>query len=285
MSIFCYEAADSPEITRKASKGSSASARVICMCDDGEFSGQAISAALAISAPTVFTHEAILIRNEAKCKTMIPLDANGRGVYEVTIEYGEDDDDQSQERGEPGTWHYSFDTTGGTHHVTQSEEEIDQSDTDMDGIVGWDGKEAKGVDVVVPQLSFEITAYYHPRAVTTQFVASLARATGKVNSDAWLGFAAGELLFMGASGQGDIPTVAGQRLKPVPINLKFAASENRTSIVLNADNTVPSKKGWEYLDVQFHATDDSNAVIPKIKRWSVHRLYQEMSFSSSFGIS
>jgi hypothetical protein len=132
---------------------------------------------------------------------------------------------------------------------------------------------------VVPKLEFSITAYYAPQAVTTTFVANIARNTGKVNSATWLGFAAGELLFLGGSGQGDIPTVAGQRVKPIPITFKFAASENRTNIKVG-DITVPSKAGWDYLWVRYEKIEDAGFVFPIPVHAYVEKVYEHAGIDS-----
>jgi hypothetical protein len=93
---------------------------------------------------------------------------------------------------------------------------------DLLDAVNYDGKKVPGVDIVVPKLEFIVTAYDAPQAVATAFVTDIARNTGNVNSDDWLEFEAGESLFLGGSSQRDIPTVAGQRVKPIAITFKHA---------------------------------------------------------------
>ena len=51
---------------------------------------------------------------------------------------------------------------------------------DLLGAVNDDGKKLQGVDIVVPKLEFSVTAYDAPQAVTTAFVADIARNTGNV---------------------------------------------------------------------------------------------------------
>jgi hypothetical protein len=131
-------------------------------------------------------------------------------------------------------------------------------------------------------LEFSITAYYQPQAVTTAFMANIARNTGKVSSDAWLGFAAGEILFLGGTGNGDIPLVSGQRVKPVSVTFKFAASENRTNIKVG-DITVPEKKGWHYLWVKYEKVEDSGFVFPIPVHAYVEKIYEETGFQALFG--
>lgn len=292
MTIQVYESAKSPDLNRKASKGSSASVVYIALCDNGESASEATSAALSGSPIAVATQEAKLIRTSAKVNTLAPMNAAGVGSYEVTIEYEEDDGENSQERPEPGTWHYSMDTGSASHKIFTSLQEkyFGNSDglsggADYGKTIGWDGKQAKGVDVSVAAPEFSITVYYKPTAVTTELFADLSSHSYHTNEDDWHGFDAGTLLFIGASGNGDIPTVAGQRVKPIPITLKFLYSQNLTNIILQDDPpiVVPIKLGWDYLDVQYQSTDDGDGLTPKVKRWAVHKIYEEISFADSFG--
>ena len=117
---------------------------------------------------------------------------------------------------EAGFWRFSFDTTGGSHKITQSLEtihrvEADPADPapDLKQAIGWDGKKVNGVEIVVPKLEFDITAYYAPASITSDYMKNLARKTGRTNDGAWLGFDEGEILYMGSTGDGDVPLASG----------------------------------------------------------------------------
>jgi len=88
-----------------------------------------------------------------------------------------------------------------------------------------------------------------------------------------LSFAEGEVLFLGASGspRGD---------DSWEITLRFAASPNATDIPVGGI-TVPGKKGWEYLWVQYKDAKDTNAkcIVKKPKRVIVDRVYDAGDFS------
>lgn len=224
----------------------------------------------------------------------------GRGMYHVDVEYGPPGkNDEAKVEGQ--IYKFSFDTTGGTHKVTVGERQPDpetegatisqvwkgqRSDSDpapdLMGAIGWDGKQVHGVEVVVPKLSFEIVAYYPPAAMTTEFVANLARATGKMNKLAWHDFEAGELRFDGASGAGEASVLTGVATAPVPVTLRFAASENLTDHKVGSI-IVPSKKGWDYLDVKFDKIKDEGKVYPLPNYAYVHRVCKELEFESLFG--
>ncbi len=284
MSLTVYEKHKSPRakfVNATENNGSSIEFTYVVLGTNSEI--VAANAALAIAPLAYLVNDEVLVRQE------VAPDVTGPDSWEVTVRYGTEDEEKSKEKPEPGTWHFSFDTTGGTHKVTQSLQTLWKGERsginpapDLLGAIGYDGKKVQGVEMVVPKLEFSITAYYAPQAVTTAFMANIARNTGKVSSDAWLGFAAGEILFLGGTGNGDIPLVTGQRVKPVSVTFKFAASENRQNIKVG-DITVPEKKGWHYLWVKYEKVEDAGFVFPIPVHAYVEKIYEETAFQSLFG--
>lgn len=214
----------------------------------------------------------------------------GPGTWKFTVNYSRDDQDESQQEPEENSWTVKFTTTGGTHKITNSLETVARGERspgtdpapDLRGVIGWDGKKAEGCEIIVPKLEIEVTMQYAPGMVTQDFVCNLARATGKTNEGDWLDFAEGELLFLGADGAKEIPLRHSSRRKPVPITLKFSASENRENIPLG-DMTVTSKKGWQYLWARYKMVEDSGNIIPIPVHWYVERVYHEADFADLFG--
>lgn len=286
MSIICYEAAGSPKphYTTPSESGGSTDERVYVVLGTSDEIAAA-NAALAI-APlflnTVNPGE-VLIRTDA---TPAPI---GPTAWEVAVKYVNESNKKSQEPPEPGTWHFNFDTTGGSHKITQALETVWKGERsmsnpapDLQGAIGWDGKKVNGADVPVAKLEFSITAYYAPTAVTTTFMRNLARRTPRTNSDTFLGFDPGELLYVGSSGSGDIPTRNGQRVKPIAITHKYWASENLTDLAVG-EITVATKKGWDYLDVRYEMVEESGKLFPVPVHAFVHRIFEEMDFVTFFG--
>ena len=124
----------------------------------------------------------ILVRQEFIPKVVGPTS------WEIGVRYGTEDDRKSHEVPEAGFWRFSFDTTGGTHKITQSLETIHRVEAepadpapDLKQAIGWDGKRVNGVDVVVPKLEFDITAYYAPATITAGYMKDLARKTGRTS--------------------------------------------------------------------------------------------------------
>jgi len=172
----------------------------------------------------------------------------------------------------------AFDTTGGTQHITQSRQTISRTAAsgaapDFKGAIGVTANGVEGVDITVPVYAFTYTYYLAPEAVTQSFRLQIFALTGKVNSGSFRGFAAGEVLFLGATG-------SVRRGEKWEITFRFAASQNRTNINVGGI-TVPSKKGWEYLWVRYAEQEDTAAqtIVQQPVAAYVERVYDEASFA------
>jgi hypothetical protein len=206
----------------------------------------------------------------------IQLEQVGPELWEARIRYGHPDDEESQEPPDTGDGSYSFDTGGGTQHITQSlgtTKYPSASSPDFGGAIGVAGDKVEGVDITVPALRFTRTHYLPDATVTLAYVKTLANLTGRTNSGAFYGFAAGELLFTGASG-----TRRGRGDWEVTFNFEF--SENATGIQVG-DFVVASKKGWEYLWVYYRTEEDGGArsLVQKPFAAYVEKVYPEGNFA------
>lgn len=152
---------------------------------------------------------------------------------------------------------FTFDTGGGTQHVTQSLESINRyappgrTAPDCKGAIGVTADSVEGVDITVPVYQFSETHYLPDSLVTPAYKATLFSLTGKVNNGTFKGFSAGECLFLGAGGSkrggGDWE-----------ISYRFAASPNVSGLVVG-DITGIDKKGFEYLWVRYEDAEDATA--------------------------
>ncbi len=155
---------------------------------------------------------------------------------------------------------------------------------DTKRVIGGQRDKVQGVDTIIPKLEFSVTAHYAAGRVKIDWVKNLARMTGKTNKDAWLGFDPGELLFLGARGQGPIDTLVGPQQKPVAITLSFAASENRDDIVIGTGNPEKiTKRGWDYLWVRYERVQESGLDYPIPVHAYVEQVYPEDDFTPFFG--
>ncbi len=197
---------------------------------------------------------------------------SGDGRWIATVRYG------VKPPPEVGESSFSFDTGGGTQHITQSLSTVGRhaasgTAPDFKGAIGVTHDNVEGVDIAVPVYSFSETHYLAAAVVTPAYRGTLFNLTGKVNNGSFKGLAAGECLFLGASGskRGD---------GDWEIAFRFAASPNRTNINVGGI-TVPAKKGWEYMWVRYADAEDadSKTLVKRPIAVYVEKVYEEGSFA------
>jgi|ERR1043165_6904115 hypothetical protein len=173
---------------------------------------------------------------------------------------------------------FSFDSTGGTQHITQSITTVNRygpaASTLLGGAIGYDGENVAGVDITVPVWNWQETYYLTDAELNTYAYYAL---TGSVNSDVFEGYQPGEVLFLGASGQ-KRGTASTDKWE---VTFKFAASPNMTGISVGSITGI-AKKGWDYLWVQYGDDVDNTAVVRIKKPIAVYveRVYDSAPFSS-----
>ena len=200
----------------------------------------------------------------------------GDNAWQVTISY-------EKKGAEPPTSDplkraRSFDTTGGTMHKTQADDErrYGTNAADMQKAIGVDGNGVNGVDVVVPQLQWQ-EQYDVPNAyITATYARGLARMTGTTNNASFRGFEAGEVLFMGCSGSQEWDDQKGKG--PWSLTYRFVASPNITNETIGTITGI-EKKGHEYLWVRYEDSVSANELLKRPKAVYVNRVYKESDFS------
>lgn len=157
---------------------------------------------------------------------------------------------------------FSFDTSGGTTHITQSKSTphayaASGTAPEFSGTIGATKDNVEGVDIVVPVFSFAITIYLSNDEVDGDYINALYNLTGQTNDDTYtitvgavdgvggvtLEFNECELLFKGATG-------SKRGLGDWEINFKFDASPSVTGLTIGTLAGI-DKKGWEYLWVAY----------------------------------
>ena len=232
MPITCEERALSGKITT----GDSPADEKLYVIQ-GADSETAAMTVLEITAPTATGSG--LVRQSCS------VEPQGNDIWYGTVQYGPA---KSPETGESA---FTFDTTGGTQHITQSKGTVGRyglagdAPPDLGGAVGVSHDSVDGCDITIPLYAFSETHYLADTAVTDAYKGKLFYLTGRTNNATFKGCAAGECLFLGATGskrgKGDWE-----------ITFKFAASPNMTNIDIGPGRiTVASKKGWEYLWIRY----------------------------------
>lgn len=199
--------------------------------------------------------------------------------WTVSARYRNPDHPDAREEKETGDFEMSFDTTGGTATRTHAISQVYYDDDS--GVlkeskslaIGWNGTEAKGVEVVIPVLRFQETHYIDDATVSdASWVKNLARATGKQNSAEFRGFDPGELLFLGASGskrgRGDWPVT-------------FYATASETAIgLMKGEIKVGTKKGQDHLWIADTEEIDQQRLAPVPDRVYVAKIAEETDFNT-----
>jgi len=200
---------------------------------------------------------------------------DGSEFWEGVVRYGR----MSSGAKEVGQSTFSFDTGGGSMHITQAREHIasyappGETAPDFGGAIGVTDDAVEGCDVVVPVYNWSETHYFDADFVTLTYKLTLFASTGRTNNGPFKGFATGEVLFQGASGstRGD---------DTWEITFRFAASPNVTGLVVGSITGI-NKKGWEYMWVQYKDAEDTGAKCIVKKPASVHveRVYDAANFA------
>lgn len=178
-----------------------------------------------------------------------------------------------------GEWTWDFDTTGGTVHITQAKEEVARYSTgtapNQYGAIAVDGDEVKGTDIVVPAMKINVTCR-HPLGVLTLARARyLSSITGMVSSDTFLGFAPGEVLFLGARGSDGSDAEA-------QVNYQFAMGNNKTGQTIGSIANV-AKKAWEVAWIRYEDTIASSQPTRIPKHVYIDRVYDTVAMATALG--
>ena len=230
-----------------------------------------LNSALAATPAAIFTPAGKLYRQD------IRLDWQGAAYCIVIVPYTPKNID----------YHVSFDTTGGTVHVTSSLATASKwgagglnDAPDMKQTIGVNGDDVDGCDIVVPALKITVS-FKHPQGIITmQRVRQLSDYTASVNTDVFLGFEAGEVLFLGSSGGWGPET-------ETTVQHQFACVANRTAArgnLLNIGDVLNIvKAGHDYAWVRYVSDVDAGRPVKVAKHVYVEQVYSRAAFIPLLG--
>jgi len=276
--------------SRKTTLGNSSRATLEYVITGETDEGAAITL-LAATAPATF-------------QNLLPQDYGVEPIGDPSIDgtwYGTVSYSTNQGSNNPpatGDSYFNFDTSGGTVHVSTSRSTTMAAYDDTlypngapdfsQGInVTRDGG-AQGTDIVAGAFNFSETHYFDAADVDAAYKLALADATGKVNDAAFKGFAIGEVLFLGASGnrRGTDATDGWE------ISFRFSVQRSKSNFKV-ADNmnkggdAAPGTGqidvvGWEYVWVNFVPKADATAKVTRQIPAAayVEQLYESADFST-----
>lgn len=193
------------------------------------------------------------------------------GIYDVTVRYG------PRKPREPGDSAFSFDISTGTQRITQSRSTVDRyavpgrDPVDYQGAIGVarDGT-VEGAEILVPE--FQYTEEHTFESLSAGYIGTLFGLTGKVNDSQWKHFAAGECLFVGATGR----KTAEEEWR---VTYTFLGAPNLTGLSVGDIDGI-TKDGWDYLWVVYEDVLDNDAglVIQKPVEVHIERVYDRADF-------
>lgn len=160
----------------------------------------------------------------------------------------------------------TFDTTGGTTHITQSQATVAAVAADggragnHQKAIRVEGDRVVGHDIPSPLYNFTESRIFPSVEVTPFFKGVLFTLRGRMNDGSFMGFARGECLFLGAIG-------ARRGIGDWEVVYRFAASPNTINIPIGDNIIITSKLGWDLLWVEYQYSTDPQAhrlvMIPK----------------------
>jgi len=210
----------------------------------------------------------------------IDLDEIRPGYFRAVFRFAHPDNEQAQEEQQPeDASEFSFDTSGNTTHIqvslnTSSYGVGEETPPEFSGAIKvTDGDSVEGADIVVPTFRYSETKVFTAAQMTVAFAKTISELTGCTNNATFKGWAAGEVLFLGAQGS----RKAGGDWT---VTFSFLMEKNQTNLdigdVLNID-----KQGHQYLWVRMSPKDDETAK-QRVRRPTavyVETVYEPADFS------
>lgn len=192
---------------------------------------------------------------------------------------------------EVGDSEYSFDTTGGTRHITQAiggsagttvyARPVPGAASDWGGAIGVREGGVDGVDIVVPQFSYQETHQIAHATVEAGLPAIIFALTAKTNNATFKSFATGEVLFLGAQGRRrkseDFWTIVFM-FSMIPNTVQVAGDPEDEDMFI----TDILKGGHQAIDIEYENEEDDEAhmliKLPFAVR--IHTVYEAGDFST-----
>lgn len=213
--------------------------------------------------------------------------AGGSTQWNFTAHYVHPDSADRNETLDVGDYTWGFDTGGETVHRTNSYSTTSYAKSgetapDFKGAINVvmekGERRVEGLDHGISGLKLWVRKRIATATITLAWVKAVKDLTYKVNNGSYLGFDAGELLFVGATGQEGINT-------DPEVTFNFIVSENVTGLALG-DITGIAKDGHEYLWCLYEDIEDATAkeTVKQLKAAFVETIFETADFSA-LGIS
>lgn len=209
----------------------------------------------------------------------VDINDAANSIWKGTVSYLHPDYDRS--RSATGDNVFSFDTTGGTEHITQSLGTIaayarpgdSAAADDFEGAIGvaLGQDRVEGTDIISPTYRWTERVYLGNSIVTAAYRANVYSLTGKVNEYSFRGFDKGEVLFIGARG-------SQRGSEDWEVTFEFAARPNRTGLEVG-NITGIEKEGWQYVWFLYKQRDTGDDRFLRPIKAYVEKVYRYGDFS------
>ena len=145
----------------------------------------------------------------------------------------------------------SFDTTGGTLQTKQSYRTVSAhappgfTPPDYHGAIEVQDGNIAGCEVIIPSLNFTMSQTRNG-ILSLQFIRLLSTLTGRINSQPFLVFNVGDVLFAGANGA---QKLSSEETPSFDMSFKFIINPSVYNLQ-SGDINVGYKRGWDYFWVE-----------------------------------
>ena len=213
--------------------------------------------------------------------TVTPL---GAGYWKGNIEYshkaGSTAESQNENLAEIGDEEISISFGTETVHITEAlygqtkYAKASETPPEVGNTIGDTGESVEGVDIMTPAGNITVNRIYESEKITEGWIKTRASKRCKVNSDTFLTFPPGELLFvqmdMNIRNSGD-----------VSVSFSFSQRQNESNITVAGVPNV-NKNGHQYMWVRYQKTEDDEAkrVVTEAEGVYVADVYESTDFNS-----
>ncbi len=205
----------------------------------------------------------------------ISIDPEGGGLWDVVVPYGPRPEPELNE------FRLSFDTTGGTAHVTHSKDHIQthiavdpwtENNPHKGGINVADGV-VEGVDIVISQFAWTEDWQLPITYMSMTYGTLIEAVTGTVNLNPFRNRPAGTVRFDGGVG-----SASNKEPDLCSISFRFTTSKHTSDAMPNFKGGI-AKMGWEYLWVESERKKDGTNLPTVPRAVHVERVYDADDFA------
>jgi hypothetical protein len=206
------------------------------------------------AAARAYINSAVPLTEDGLYRQTINVESLGPGLWNIDTPYG------PLQKPQLGSMTLTFDTLGGTAHITHAKERIASYDADtgagpdhVGAPINVTDSGIDGTDIVIPKFTWQEQWIVPIAFATFSYSQVLKQLTGRSNDAAFRGFNAGEVLFLGGTGG-----ISSQDPEWANFSYSFLQEDNTADAVPNFRAGI-AKKGTEYVWLESEIVEDGDA--------------------------